>query len=141
MLASDPATSSSARRPYRSPDPSRWSESYSNSIRSRSSSLGNGITSNGVHEVPPLPLPLNPKSSYDVSWQTTVEKDDIGMSEEDTDDEHGLGDTANDTDLETKDQERTSAAVVAEEGRGLIVNGDSVPIIQLQVQPGRATFV
>ena len=131
MLASDPATSSSARRPYRSPDPSRWSESYSNSIRSRSSSLGNGINSNGVHEVPP-PLPLNPKSSYDVSWQTTIEKDDAGMSEEETDDDHGLGDT----DLERKDEERTSAAVVAEEGRGLIVHGDSVPVIQLQVQPG-----
>lgn len=135
MLASDPAASSSARRPYRSPDPSRWSESYSNSIRSRSSSLGNGITSNGAHELPP-PLPLNPKSSYDVSWQVTVEKDDMGMSEEETDDEHGLGDTVNDTDLERKEEERTSAVVVAEEGRGLIVHGDSVPIIQLQVQPG-----
>ena len=138
MLASDPAASSSARRPYRSIDPSRWSESYSNSIRSRSSSIGNGVTSNGIHEVPPppLPLPLNPKSSYDVSWQAAVEKDDVGMSEEETDDEHGLGDTANDTDLEGKDEERTSAAVVAEEGRGLIVQGDSIPIIQLQVQPG-----
>ena len=139
MLASDPATSSSARRPYRSIDPSRWSESYSNSIRSRSSSLGNGIASNGAHEIPPplpIPLPLNPKSSYDVSWQTTVEKDDIGMSEEETDDEHGLGDTVNDADLDGKDEERTSAAVVAEEGRGLIVQGDSVPAIQLQVQPG-----
>ena len=135
MLASDPATSSSARRPFRSLDPSRWSESYSNSIRSRSSSLGNGIASNGAHEVPP-PLPLNPKSSYDVSWQAAVEKDDMGMSEEETDDEHGLGDTVNDTDLDAKDEERTSAAVVAEEGRGLIVQGDSVPIIQLQVQPG-----
>ena len=137
MLASDPAASSSARRPYRSIDPSRWSETYSNSIRSRSSSLGNGAASNGAHEVPPpLPLPLNPKSSYDVSWQAAVEKDDIGMSEEETDDEHGLGDTANDTDLEGKDEERTSAAVVAEEGRGLIVQGDSVPTIQLQIQPG-----
>ena len=137
MLASDPATSSSARRPYRSIDPSRWSETYSNSIRSRSSSLGNGVASNGAHEVPPpLPVPLNPKSSYDVSWQAAAEKDDIGMSEEETDDEHGLGDTVNDTDLEGKDEERTSAAVVAEEGRGHIVQGDSVPIIQLQVQPG-----
>ena len=137
MLSSDPAASSSARRPYRSIDPSRWSESYSNSIRSRSSSLGNGIASNGAHEVPPpLPLPLNPKSSYDISWQAAVEKDDIGMSEEETDDEHALGDTVNDTDLEGKDEERTSAAVVAEEGRGLIVQGDSISIIQLQIQPG-----
>ena len=58
------------------------------------------------------------------------------MSEEETDDEHGLGDSVHDTDLEEKDEERTSAIVVAEEGRGLIVQGDSVPIIQLQVQPG-----
>lgn len=133
MLASDPAASSSARRPYRSPDLSRWSESYSNSIRSRSSSIGNGIISNGVHEVPPLP-PLNPKPSYDVSWQVVIEKDDIGMSEEETDDEHGLCDSINDTELGENDEERTSAAVVAEEGRGLIVQGDNVPI--LQVQPG-----
>ena len=136
MLASDPATSSSAHRPFRSPDPSRWSESYSNSIRSRSSSLGNGITFNSTHEAPPLPPTLNPKPSYDVSWQATVEKDDIGMSEEETDDEHGLGDSVTDTDLGEKDEERTSAIVVAEEGRGLIVQGDNVPIVQLQVQPG-----
>jgi hypothetical protein len=58
------------------------------------------------------------------------------MSEEETDDEHGLGDTVNDTDLEGKDEERTFAAVVAEEGRGLIVQGDSVPTIQVQIQPG-----
>ncbi|KAF8807582.1 hypothetical protein BYT27DRAFT_7256162 [Phlegmacium glaucopus] len=139
MLANDPATSFS-RRPFRSPDPSRWSESYSNSIRSRSSSLGNGITSNGAHEVsppPPLPPSLNPKPSYDVSWQAVVEKDDIGMSEEETDDEHGLiADSVNDPDLGEKHEERTSAAVVAEEGRGLIIQGDNVPIVQLQVQPG-----
>jgi hypothetical protein len=76
-------------------------------------SLGNGIASNGAHEVPPSLLPLNPKSSYDVGWQAAVEKDD-------TDNEHGLGDTVNDTDLEGKDEleESTSAsvAVVAEEG-------------------------
>lgn len=137
MLASDPAASSSARRPFRSPDPSRWDESYSNSIRSRSSSLGNGITSNGVQEVPPpLPPPLNPKPSYDISWQAVVEKDDTGMSEEETDDEHGLGDSVIDTDLGENDEERTSAIVVAEEGRGLIVQGDNVPIVQLQVHPG-----
>lgn len=58
------------------------------------------------------------------------------MSEEETDDEHGLVDSVNDTDLGEKDEERTSAAVVAEEGRGLIVQGDNVPIVQLQVQPG-----
>jgi hypothetical protein len=58
------------------------------------------------------------------------------MSEEETDDEHGLGDSVIDTDPEENNEERTSAIVVAEEGRGLIVQGDNVPIIQLQVQPG-----
>ncbi|KAF8167917.1 hypothetical protein B0H34DRAFT_37639 [Crassisporium funariophilum] len=138
MLANDPAASSSARAPHlRTPDLSRWSESYSSSIRSRSSSLGNGINNMSAHDIsppPPPPPPLQQKPSYDVSWQTVDERDEVGMSEDETDDEHGLDVT--DGDEEEKDDERTTAAVVAEEGRGLIVHGDNVPIVQLQVQPG-----
>ncbi|KAF8973748.1 hypothetical protein BDZ97DRAFT_1776622 [Flammula alnicola] len=137
MLASDPAQSTSARGPLpRHSDRSRWSESYSGSIRSRSSSLGNGLSStNPPHEI--ASPPLSQKPSYDVSWQTVDEKDEVGMSEEETDDEPGLDSLDVDEDDEKEEEEeRTSAAVVAEEGRGLIVQGDNVPIVQLQVQPG-----
>ena len=133
MLANDPAHSSSARAaPLRTQDPSRWSESYSGSVRSRSSSIGNGVAAHDFS--PPLP-PLNQKPSYDVSWQTVDEKDEITMTDDETDDEPVL-DAIDDDQDDGQEEERTSAAVVAEEGRGLIVQGDNVPIVQLQVQPG-----
>lgn len=130
ILPTDPAQSTSARGPLLAT--SRWSESYSGSVRSRSSSLGNGLSSNQAHEASP-PL-LSQKPSYDVSWQTVDEKDEVAMSEDETDDEPSLD--AIDADSDEKHEERTSAAVVADEGRGLIVQGDNAPIVQLQVQPG-----
>ncbi|KAJ3479506.1 hypothetical protein NLJ89_g12325 [Agrocybe chaxingu] len=71
------------------------------------------------------------KPSYDVSWQTVDEKDE---TEDETDDEHAIDPIP--SELDDSHEERTAAAVVADEGRGLIVQGDSVPIVQLQVQPG-----
>jgi len=130
ILPTDPAQSTSARGPLQAT--SRWSESYSGSVRSRSSSLGNGLSSNQAYEVSP-PL-LSQKPSYDISWQTVDEKDEVAMSEDETDDEPSLD--AVDADSDEKHEERTSAAVVADEGRGLIVQGDNAPIAQLQVQPG-----
>ncbi|KAG7450322.1 uncharacterized protein BT62DRAFT_927638 [Guyanagaster necrorhizus] len=104
----------------------RWSEG---SFRSRSSSLGNNISShNHDHFVPRL----HEKPSYDMGWHTFDERDEVGMSEEDTDDDQALDDEYDDDDKE----ERTSAAVIADEGRGLIVHGDNVPLAQLSVQPG-----
>lgn len=138
MLASDPAHSSSARGPIlRSPDRSRWSEANSAGLRSRSSSLGNGLTSTNHNHHPDTSSPptLSQKPSYDVTWQTVHERDEILMSEEETDDEPTL-DSVDIEESDEKYEERTSAAVVADEGRGLIVNGDSVPIVQLQIQPG-----
>ncbi|KDR85180.1 hypothetical protein GALMADRAFT_330695 [Galerina marginata CBS 339.88] len=133
ILAADPAHSASARGPVlRSPDRSRWSESYSASVRSRSSSVGNSLTSNPAHDLPSPPLSQKP--SYDLSWQTVDEKDETAMSEDETDDEPGLDSLEPDPD--DKEEERTSAAVIADEGRGLIVQGDNVPIVQLQIQPG-----
>ena len=127
ILPTDPAQSTSARAPT-----SRWSESYSGTIRSRSSSLGHGLSSNQAHEISP-PF-LSQKPSYDVSWQTVDEKDEVAISEDETDDEPSLD--ATDVDSDEKHEERTSAAVVADEGRGLIVRADNAPISQLQVQPG-----
>jgi hypothetical protein len=61
------------------------------------------------------------------------------LSEDETDDENGLdeGDSA----LVDHEEERTSAAVVADEGRGLIVQAGTTPIVQLNVQPGMYVHV
>lgn len=135
LLVNDPSTSPSAvRGTSRAPiDQSRWSESYSASIRSRSSSLGNNLSNNSHDNGPPN---LQQKPSYDMGWQPVDEKDEVAMSEEETDDDHHLDDEDED---EQKEEERTSAAVIAEEGRGLIVHGDNVPIVQLHVQPGKSS--
>jgi hypothetical protein len=133
MLASDPAASASARGPMPRtivPDYSRWSESYSASVRSRSSSFGNNISNGGHESSAPA---LQQKPSYDISW-TVDEKDETGISEDETDDEPALDEVEGD--LEETLEERTSAAVVAEEGRGLIVQADNVPVVQLQIQLG-----
>ena len=124
-----PLTSPRRSQPplHRTQDPSRWSSSHSAGARSRSSSIGNGY-----HDVSPPPLSTKP--SYDVSWQTVDEKDEIAISEEETDDEHCL-DNLND-EPDKNDGEPTSAALVAEQGRGLIVHADALPIFQLQIQPG-----
>jgi hypothetical protein len=108
-------------------DQSRWSESYSASSRSRSSSVGNSNSTPG-QDAPKL----QQKPSYDMAW-TVDERDEAGMSEGETDDDHHLGESE---DEEEKEEERTSAIVIAEEGRGLIVHGDNVPIVQLHVQTG-----
>lgn len=129
MLASDPAQSASARPAVAR---TRWSE-YSASIRSRSSSLGNGLSAPPpplpTHDYPASP-PLSQKPSYDVTWDS---KDTL--SEDDTDDDPSLDDDPIDDD----DDERTSAAVLADEGTGLIVHGDNVPVSQLHIPPGNAS--
>lgn len=136
LMASDSHASSSApgsqsRVPI---DHTRWSE-YSASIRSRSSSVGHSNT-NSIHETTAPPR-LTQKPSYDMGWQAVDERDEVGLSEDDTDDDNGLGeDLDDDEDDEDKEEERTTAVMVVEEGRGLIVRGDGVPIVQLQVETG-----
>ncbi|KNZ73490.1 Rac guanine nucleotide exchange factor B [Termitomyces sp. J132] len=128
LLAKDSSVSASPRgiQSRTTVDQSRWSESYSNE-KSQSSSAGN----NNAGSVPENPRPtLQQKPSYDMGW--VDERDEVGMSEEETDDDHPLDDDEQDEEKE----EGTSAVVIAEEGRGLIVQGDNVPITQLQVPPG-----
>lgn len=67
-----------------------------------------------------------------MAWQTVDERDEVGLSSGDETDDFGDDEGAN----ESKGEERTSAVVMAEEGRGLIVKGDGIPIVQLQVEPG-----
>ena len=71
----------------------------------------------------------------DLSWQPVDERDEVELvSDADTEDT----DFQVDDDLpeEETEEERTSAIVIAEEGRGLIVRGDGVAISDLVVLPG-----
>ncbi|KAF5337139.1 hypothetical protein D9611_003353 [Ephemerocybe angulata] len=136
-LSKDPIAAPTARPTQsRAPvDHSRWSGAYSSSARSRSSSIGNN--SPAAYDNSPIPnVPvLVQKPSYDISWQAVDERDEAGIvSEDETDDEHGILDA--DSGLADHEEERTSAAVIADEGRGLIVQANNTPIVQLQVQQG-----
>ncbi|KAJ7706473.1 hypothetical protein B0H17DRAFT_919499 [Mycena rosella] len=110
-------------------DQSRWSEAYSNSARSRSSSVGTG--SNDHHLSPRL----QQKKSYDMGWQQSLdERDEFAASEEETDEDPLL--LGDEDDRDEEDDERTSAALIADEGRGMIVQGEGVLVTDLHVQPG-----
>lgn len=129
VLAGEGGTSAAGRTPI---DQARWSE-YSASIRSRSSSIGLSNTSS-LHEAGIPRLRENP--SFDMAWQTVDERDEVGLTSGDETDDFGDDDDGNDG----KGEERTSAMVVAEEGRGLIVKGDGIPIVQLKVEPGTPVY-
>jgi len=135
LLARDAGTSSSlqGRTPY---DQSRWSDLYANSIRSRSSSVGNS-RNDSLPEAGFRALRTTP--SFDMGWQTVDERDEVGLASEDeaTDDDAGF-----DEDDQLDEEELpTSAMVIAEEGRGIIVRGDDVPIVRLEVKPGASALV
>ena len=119
-------SSSQTRMPM--PDQQRWS--YGQSIRSRSSS---GAAAK-IEHAPEIDSPaLRETTSFDRSWEPVEEKDEIGLtSEDETDDDAFLGGD----DEEDGEEEITSAMIIAEEGRGVIVRGDHIPIVQLQVQAG-----
>jgi len=91
-------------------------------VRSNSSS-GHDNSASSVQQKP-----------YDLSWQSVDERDEVELTSDAS---------TEDTDLDVDDipereqeEERTSAIVVAEEGRGLIVRGDSVAVADLVVNPG-----
>ncbi|KIP12013.1 hypothetical protein PHLGIDRAFT_82614 [Phlebiopsis gigantea 11061_1 CR5-6] len=122
--------SSSASHHTRVPfaDDSRWSGRYSHSVRSRSSSMGNGKGE------PELGSPaLREAPSFDHGWTSVDERDEVGVTTDDETDDDALIDEEDEQDVS---EEATSAAMVAEEGRGVIVRGNDVPISQLQVKPG-----
>ena len=129
LLARDSGTSSSmpGRPPF---EGSRWSDLYANSVRSRSSSVGNNNRNDPPTDSGFRALRATP--SFDMGWQPVDERDEAGLgSEDETDDDPLLDD-----DDDAEEEEPTSAMVVAEEGRGVIVRGDDTPIVKLQVKPG-----
>lgn len=93
---------------------SRWSESYTSSTRSRSSSwIGNGSE-------------LKTKPSYD--WHAHDEREEeILTTDDEAEDDDAFG--------------RAAAVTLAEEGRGLIVHGQGVPVSSLQVSSGALRLV
>jgi hypothetical protein len=82
-------------------------------------------------------VPLRSQPSYDTSWQNVNDdREDYGITSEE---EGDYGDHQSDMDEcenEEQEQEPTSAAILADEGRGMIVRGDGIPITQLNVQYG-----
>lgn len=105
-------------------DSSRWSQSYTGSTRSRSSSVANSRTNS-------LALSLSSKPSFDAVWRTLEERDETGLtSEEETDDDPSVDED------DDEEEQPTSAMLIADEGRGVILRGEGVPIVQLQAQPG-----
>ena len=123
----DPSVSTSVSQSRAPIDQTRWSQSYSGSVRSRSSLVRTNSSSGHDNSISGVPKPL------DLSWQPVDERDEVELiSDPDTED----------TDLEAEDssevheEERTSAIVVAEEGRGLIVRGDGLAVADLAVHPG-----
>ncbi|KAJ8084225.1 hypothetical protein PM082_002992 [Marasmius tenuissimus] len=132
LLHGDPSSSPADCHPSRAPvDQIRWSN-YSAGTRSRSSSLANSPNGNSIQVQDPIHK-LRHQPSYDMSWQTVDERDEVGVSEDETDDDPLL---TEDDEYDEVEEERTSAVVVAEEGRGLIVQGNSLSVSQLHVQPG-----
>jgi hypothetical protein len=91
-------------------------------VRSNSSS-GNDNSSSSIQQ-----------KTGDLSWQPVDERDEVELvSDADTEDTDYQVD---DLPEEEPEEERTSAIVIAEEGRGLIVRGDGVAISDLVVLPG-----
>ena len=135
LLSKEPGTTATTQG--RTPvDQTRWSDFYQNGLRSRSSSLANSKTES-VHEKP-LP-PLRGSPSFDMGWQRPDERDEAGLSgDEDTDEDPSFDDVEEDEEEDAAEEEPTSAAIIAEEGRGVIVRGDDTPIVRLQVVPGES---
>ncbi|KAI0067701.1 hypothetical protein BV25DRAFT_1867513 [Artomyces pyxidatus] len=115
-------------------DQTRWSQSYSASLRSRSS-LVRSNSGSGVESTSPK---LKPKPSYDLSWQAVDERDEVDLTSEGETEETDLDgeDDPEEDEHEEREEERTAAIVIAEEGRGLIVRGEGAPVGSLQVQTG-----
>lgn len=96
----------------------------------------------------PTTQQLKKQSSYDLSWQHAVRSRSAfsfgGMSEDETDGEQNytegenLGDDDDDDNEDDNDneEERTRAIILAEAGRGMIVQCEGGSVIGLPVQPG-----
>ncbi|KAI0704872.1 hypothetical protein BC835DRAFT_1315493 [Cytidiella melzeri] len=131
LLAREKTPSASLQSRVAIPEEQRWS--YTQSSRSRSSSLVNGRIDSGLDFGGPA---LQGTINFDNNWETVEEKDEIGLTSEDETDDDGFLAEEDIGDGEEEEEQATSAMMVAEEGRGIIVRGEGLPIAQLQVNSG-----
>lgn len=128
LLANDAALASSSAPPIqgRAPvDQTRWSDLYATSTRSRSSSVGR--TEPAQDNIVRV---LRGTPSFDMGWQPADERDEVDLGSEDETDEDELDEE------EEEEEEPTSAMIMAEQGRGIIVRGEDSPVVRLQVKQG-----
>ena len=124
QLLGQHSSSSSSRAPVDAP--ARWSQLQSGP-RSRSSSAADSRTNS-------LALSSSSKPGSDGDWRAFDEREETALtSESETDDDACL-----DTDDEDGDEEEqpTSAMIIAEEGRGVIVRGEGGSVHNLQAPSG-----
>lgn len=121
QLLGQHSSSSSSRTPVDAP--TRWSQLQSGP-RSRSSSVADSRANS-------LALSSSSKPGSDGDWRVLGEREETSESE--TDDDASL-----DLDDEDGDEEEqpTSAMVIAEEGRGVIVRGEGGSVHNIQAPPG-----
>ena len=104
----------------------RWSQLRGGS-RSRSSSAADSRTNS-------LALSSSSKQGSDGDWRVLGEREEIGLtSESETDDDACLDLEDDDGDEE---EQPTSAMVIAEEGRGVIVRGEGGSVHTVQAPQG-----
>ncbi|KAF9651906.1 hypothetical protein BDM02DRAFT_3090128 [Thelephora ganbajun] len=116
--------SSSSRTPVDAP--TRWSQLQSGP-RSRSSSVADSRANS-------LALSSSSKPGSDGDWRVLGEREEIGLtSESETDDEACLD---SDDEDGNEEEQPTSAMVIAEEGRGVIVRGEGGSVHTIQAPPG-----
>jgi len=123
QLLGQHSSSSSSRTPVDAP--TRWSQLQSGP-RSRSSSVADSRANS-------LALSSSSKPGSDGDWRVLGEREETSESE--TDDDACL-----DLDDEDGDEEEqpTSAMVIAEEGRGVIVRGEGGSVHNIQAPPGES---
>jgi hypothetical protein len=115
-------------------DPLRWSEGYS--LRRSHPNPHDMAVMNGIHE---NDAPnVSPEASFEAAWSSPDDLNERStVSDEETDEGQFLEDIERgDTEHPHRFQERTTAMVIAEEGRGIIVRGEGVPLVQLAIRPG-----
>ena len=121
-------SSSSSRPPADAP--TRWSQLQSGP-RSRSSSVADSRVNSLA-----LSSSSKPGSGSDGDWRALDEREEIGLtSESETDDDACLDLDDEDGD---EDEEPTSAVIIAEEGRGVIVRGEGGSVQNIQAPPGQS---
>lgn len=139
LLANDASMASSSASPIqgRAPvDQTRWSDLYTTSSRSRSSSVGRvEPVQDNIARV------LRGTPSFDLEWQPADERDEVDLeSDEDSDEDELDEEDEEEEDAEEEEEEPTSAMIMAEQGRGVIVRGDNTPVMRIQVKPGLFSF-